>query len=47
VAGLAEQAAETHVFMNNCYRDYAQTNAQDLMSLLTSIDAEVEAPHGD
>jgi hypothetical protein len=32
---------------DNCYRDYAQTNAQDLMDLLTSIDAEVEAPHGD
>ena len=24
--------------MNNCYRDYAQTNAQDLMDLLTQID---------
>ena len=47
VASLASQAAETHVFMNNCYRDYAQTNAQQLMALLTSIDAEVEAPHGD
>ena len=30
--------------MNNCYRDYAQTNAQDLMDLLTSIDAEVDRP---
>ena len=28
--------------MNNCYRDYAQTNAQDLMDLLTEIDADVE-----
>jgi hypothetical protein len=32
--------------MNNCYRDYAQTNAQDLMDLLTSMDADVEEPHG-
>jgi hypothetical protein len=32
--------------MNNCYRDYAQTNAQDLMDLLTSIDADVEAAKG-
>ena len=30
--------------MNNCYRDYAQTNAQDLMSLLTDIDADVDQP---
>ncbi len=32
---------------DNCYSDYAQTNAQDLMALLISIDADVEAPHGD
>jgi uncharacterized protein YecE (DUF72 family) len=44
VANLAEQAQETHVFMNNCYRDYAQTNAQDLMSLLSDIDAQVDQP---
>lgn len=30
---------------DNCYRDYAQTNAADLMSLLREIDdAEVEEP---
>ena len=29
---------------NNCYRDYAQTNAQDLMALLRAIDADVEEP---
>jgi uncharacterized protein YecE (DUF72 family) len=45
VAGLADQAQETHVLMNNCYSNYAQTNAQDLMDLLTDIDADVEAPH--
>jgi uncharacterized protein YecE (DUF72 family) len=44
LAGLADQARETHVLMNNCYSDYAQTNAQDLMDLLTSIDADVTPP---
>jgi uncharacterized protein YecE (DUF72 family) len=47
VANLAEQAQETHVLMNNCYSNYAQTNAQDLMDLLTEIDAaEVDRPVG-
>ncbi|WP_035857772.1 DUF72 domain-containing protein [Cryptosporangium arvum] len=27
-------AAETHVLMNNCYSDYAQTNARQLVDLL-------------
>jgi uncharacterized protein YecE (DUF72 family) len=31
---LADQAGETHVLMNNCYRDYAQRNAGDLLDLL-------------
>jgi uncharacterized protein YecE (DUF72 family) len=44
VAALAENAQQTQVFMNNCYRDYAQTNAQDLMDLLRAIDADVEDP---
>ncbi|MDQ1680355.1 MAG: hypothetical protein QOI42_1214 [Frankiaceae bacterium] len=30
VVALAEEAKETHVLMNNCYRDYAQTNARQL-----------------
>jgi uncharacterized protein YecE (DUF72 family) len=34
IEGLAEQARETHVIMNNCYRDYAVNNAQDLASML-------------
>jgi len=34
VAGLAEDARETHVLFNNCYRDYAQTNARQLAALL-------------
>jgi uncharacterized protein YecE (DUF72 family) len=44
VAQLATEAQQTHVFLNNCYRDYAQTNATDLMDLLRSIDADVEEP---
>ena len=31
---LAEQARETHVLMNNCYRDYSVNNARDLGQLL-------------
>lgn len=31
---LADEADTTHVLMNNCYRDYAQTNASQLASLL-------------
>jgi len=34
IAGLAEDARETHVLFNNCYRDYAQTNARQLAALL-------------
>jgi uncharacterized protein YecE (DUF72 family) len=34
VRDLAGQATETHVLMNNCYSDYAQTNAQQLIDLL-------------
>jgi uncharacterized protein YecE (DUF72 family) len=32
--GLADQVDQTHVLMNNCYSDYAQTNAADLATLL-------------
>ncbi|HEV2452199.1 MAG TPA: DUF72 domain-containing protein [Streptosporangiaceae bacterium] len=39
IAGLATGAEETHVVFNNCYRDYAQTNAQQLASLLTRHDS--------
>ena len=31
---LAQQATATHVLMNNCYEDYAQRNAADLIRLL-------------
>ena len=31
---LATEAKETHVLLNNCYRDYAQQNARELADLL-------------
>ena len=34
VAALARDAEATHVVFNNCYRDYAQTNARQLATLL-------------
>ncbi len=34
IRGLAEQTRETHVLMNNCYRDYAVRGARDLQALL-------------
>jgi uncharacterized protein YecE (DUF72 family) len=34
VAALARDADGTHVLFNNCYRDYAQVNAQQLTTLL-------------
>ena len=36
VRELGEQAAETHVLLNNCYRNYAQLNARQLADLLSS-----------
>jgi uncharacterized protein YecE (DUF72 family) len=36
VKNLAEDAAETHVVFNNCYRDYAQVNAQQLEALFAA-----------
>jgi uncharacterized protein YecE (DUF72 family) len=36
VRELGEQAAETHVLLNNCYRNYAQINARQLADLLDS-----------
>jgi uncharacterized protein YecE (DUF72 family) len=36
VAHLGGQAAETHVLLNNCYRNYAQINARQLADLLPS-----------
>jgi uncharacterized protein YecE (DUF72 family) len=34
IRDLAENAETTQVLLNNCYRDYAQRNAADLMGLL-------------
>ena len=33
---LADRAATTHVLMNNCLSDYAQTNAAQLVAMLTN-----------
>jgi uncharacterized protein YecE (DUF72 family) len=38
VRQLGESAAETHVLLNNCYRNYAQTNARQLADLLEGAD---------
>jgi uncharacterized protein YecE (DUF72 family) len=38
VRALAQDATDTHVLFNNCYRDYAQVNAWQLNTLLTSAD---------
>jgi uncharacterized protein YecE (DUF72 family) len=34
IRALAEQAGQTHVIMNNCYRDYAVRSARQMASLL-------------
>jgi uncharacterized protein YecE (DUF72 family) len=31
---VAREARETHLLMNNCYRDYAVRNAADLRELI-------------
>jgi hypothetical protein len=36
VRALARDAGQTHVLFNNCYRDNAQVNAQQLTELLYS-----------
>jgi uncharacterized protein YecE (DUF72 family) len=35
---LATQAGETHVLLNNCYRNYAQTNAAQLAALIAAAE---------
>ena len=37
VEALAEQTRETHVLMNNCYRDFGVRNARDLGDMLNLI----------
>jgi uncharacterized protein YecE (DUF72 family) len=39
VEQLAEKASEVHVLLNNCYRNYAQSNARQLADLLDLPDA--------
>ena len=39
VRALSDQAAHTHVVLNNCYRDYAQRNAATLRDLLVGVGA--------
>jgi uncharacterized protein YecE (DUF72 family) len=36
ITGLDVDAAVTHVLFNNCYRDFAQVNAQQLAAMLAS-----------
>lgn len=36
---LSRQANETHILMNNCFSDYAQRNAEQLIELLDGEDA--------
>ncbi|MEV8514634.1 DUF72 domain-containing protein [Dactylosporangium sp. NPDC051484] len=33
---LAERTSQTHVLMNNCYQDYAQRNAAELMGMVAA-----------
>jgi hypothetical protein len=37
VRTLARDAGQTHVLFNNCYRDYARVNAQQLAALLQRL----------
>ena len=46
VEHLTDGAREVHALMNNCYADYATTNAQQLMDLLNAADVEVVPPQG-
>ena len=41
---LSTQVRETHVLMNNCYRDFAVRNARELSDMLAGIGAPVFAP---
>ena len=43
---LAEGAREVHALMNNCYSDYAVTNAQQFTDLLSSADVPVAKAEG-
>ncbi len=49
VQGLAEEAAEVHVLMNNCHRDYSVRNARQIGEMLGVIEHEPQQapPAGD
>ena len=40
IAERAKEASETHLLMNNCYRDYAVRNADELRDLLARYDGD-------
>jgi len=40
LAGLADQAERTQVYFNNCYSNYAQTNASTLIELLEDVERD-------
>ena len=47
IESLAEQTRETHVLMNNCYRDFGVRNARDLGDMLDldlALESESEKP---
>jgi uncharacterized protein YecE (DUF72 family) len=44
---LAEEARETHVLMNNCYRDFAVRNARELAGMLHLALGEEDVEGGD
>ena len=41
IESLSKDSDRTHILMNNCYRDYATTNATDLAGLLRASGLEV------
>ncbi len=41
LAALAEKAQETHILLNNCYRNYAQVNARQLADLLLTEPGDI------
>jgi uncharacterized protein YecE (DUF72 family) len=40
MAALADRTDRTQVYFNNCYRDYAQTNASTLIDLLEDVEGD-------
>ncbi|MCH7484269.1 MAG: DUF72 domain-containing protein [Chloroflexi bacterium] len=46
IQGLAEDAAEVHVLMNNCHRDYSVRNARQIGEMLGVIEHEPQRAPG-